>query len=139
MSREIKFRAWDSTAKLLRMSPDLVIAEGAPLLHNDDDALMQYTGLKDREGKEIYEGDVVEFVWFHNGTRDEVRQKLIENRGGPIKDRWAIAVFRGFGFRFKTVFPELNDGEKWIRMSKSDSESVEIIGNIYENPELLDP
>ena len=75
--------------------------------------LMQYTGLKDKNGKEIYDGDVVELE-TENSTQ-----------------RWEVCFYDGsFGFarddHFIT-FGYVNHG----------SDGIEVIGNIYENPNLL--
>ena len=79
----------------------------------------QYTGLKDKNWKEIYEGDIVEYLdasWF---SQDDV-----------WINRWIVEF----------------DLREWINFTNRDSvemedidfdEEVEIIGNIYENPELL--
>ncbi len=74
--------------------------------------LMQYTGLKDKNGKEIYEGDLVK----------------VEGAGGePLQIVWNTTQLCGFAYQagaFYHGFIEPDD-------------SIEVIGNIYENPELL--
>lgn len=123
MKREIKFRAWDS--KKERMFPvyglgnDFVTEDtidGVDPGHNaftgeelkERIILMQYTGLKDKNGKEIYEGDIVE---------NEFGKKLVEWRDG------------GFVYleRFMTIFLQHEEVSK-----------LEVIGNIYENKELIE-
>jgi uncharacterized phage protein (TIGR01671 family) len=73
---------------------------------------MQFTGLKDRNGREIYEGDVVR----HEPLGYERRTESL------------VEFFEG-GF---LPFSDSDDGAPY-----PDPEKVEIIGNIYENPELL--
>jgi len=96
-----------------------VIALNETIDHNKPtDILMQYTGLKDKNGKEIYEGDVVEWVW-ENGNiyREVVKWKEI-----PTEETSC------FGFEFSGDLISKYGGR----------DTVEIIGNIYENPELLE-
>ena len=77
----------------------------------DPAELMQYIGLKDKNGKEIYEGDIVRF-WF---VGDEFI-RLVE---------WSVPQ-AGFVAGFS------------VDLGKVDGTSaVEVIGNIYENPELI--
>jgi hypothetical protein len=60
MNREIKFRIWDG--KEMRERPPLnewEMEDGEFWVENCDNPIMQYTGLKDKNGKEIYEGDIL--------------------------------------------------------------------------------
>jgi hypothetical protein len=100
--REIKFRAWDKDRKKM-IGPFHVgsmLAEYRP-------PEMQYTDLKDRNGKEIYEGDIIVF--------DE-SMPIEMDRGCWTCKRKGKASMLLFGV----------------------NEQSEVIGNIYENPELLD-
>jgi uncharacterized phage protein (TIGR01671 family) len=115
--REIKFRAWDSEQYEMSYSDPLDDLERAyswfrELEDRDVKAsgnieLMQYTGLKDKNGKEIYEGDIVK-----GGAETVVME-------------WKNEMWTEEGYI--TGFSELSEG----------ANCYEIIGNLYENPELL--
>ena len=121
--REIKFRAWDgklmhTVSGLSWMQGGLIfygpgVGEGICEAHpkfdwKADTVLMQYTGLKDKNGSEIFEGDVVDI--------DGCKNRVVE-----WDEDWC-------GFYLSR---ELNPVGYFL------SEEYEIIGNIYENPELL--
>jgi len=121
--REIKFRAWDKVEKYLSKPFQLEdidngeIEEGTILLSECE--LMQYTGLKDKNGKEIYEGDI--YKDYYAGKckpKEEKFGKITIWEGEPT-----IKVFRDI--RNSSYFKGV------------DLRYYEVIGNIYENPELL--
>ena len=130
--REIKFRAWDGRKMYyldLYQTPsydepvDIVFRDREyeeqgwidSHLTEVTSFLMQYTGLEDKNGKEIYEGDILDFV------------HLCGVRPAPI-------FWRNGGFWVAVNDPGYED--RWI---VPDPEECEVIGNIYENPELLNP
>lgn len=80
--------------------------------------LMQYTGLKDKNGVEIFEGDVV--IAWSQGVKGifEIKRR--------IDGLWLL-------------YPAWKDGQFWYLSPTEDGrETIEIIGNIYENPDLLE-
>ena len=144
--REIKFRAWDGK----RLRADILVQYGKAYYeqNSDDDAcvevcadgkkewyyrdwatykekdwtLEQYTGLKDSNGTEIYEGDIVK-------VRDD--WELFGFMAGEIRP----IVFKAGGFRLALAKGRASNNAlgHWLE----DGKDVEVIGNIHENPELL--
>ena len=119
--REIKFRAW-SRGKMHYF--DLFANDQYYLLGQDEGNIefnapvMQYTGLKDGNGVEIYEGDILELVY---GIP-------------PIK---AILTVVKRDAAFKTICKNAQPKELYLGELKLELDIMEVIGNIYENPELL--
>ena len=119
MSREIKFRAWDKeNEKMMKVSSlhlenkEISVKENGTFHLFRMQDLMQYTGLKDKNGKEIYEGDI---VVLNN----------IEN------DNMCIVRYEHSSYRL----------EGWsLREDLSNVEDrfLEVVGNIYENKNLLE-
>lgn len=134
MNREIKFRAWDKNKKVMFSEITLEdIADqfdaGYSFLMQDDDRLpnshnwkkevdwMQYTGLKDKNGTDIFEGDLLR----HYNSRMEVNEgdEAIEVKFGLIQDE--ISVFGWYGISW---WDDDKEGSNLLR--------CEVIGNIYE-------
>lgn len=113
--REIKFRAWDGEKMI---SPDSIDRNGVAhwkenSIPETSKTLMQYTGLKDSKGTEIYEGDILtggfEIKWCNHGYDDTLAFHPIDK----------------------------NDNHVNYYYGGWDAEDFEVIGNIHENPELL--
>ena len=155
--REIKFRAWDKSKnemfcydnqcgiKQLNFTQNMSI-ESVELfeylpnqsfafkaLEINDVELMQYTGLKDKNDVEIYEGDVVK--WGHIKNREECWHRVAFVELFPCLQFHILYYIDG-----ETL--EKKQGDNYIFgysnfIYKDTHNSLEVIGNIYENLELL--
>lgn len=119
--REIKFRVWDRDAK--QFISNWVIDQNGFLSGNSDLTpyeIIQYTGLKDKNGTEIYEGDIV---------------KSSEQYG-----ELGMVTFNTHNFAHIPGFHICDKEGKSLNYYygvATSNEEDEIVGNIYENPELL--
>ena len=118
--RELKYRVYDKTEKCYSDKAFSIDQLGICYVQDEDGygeeideeryIIEQYTGLKDKNGKEIYEGDIVEYDWYvRNDKAYRVKEKV---------------VFDDMGARL---------GNDRIR----NCSNVEVIGNIHENADLL--
>ena len=92
----------------------------------DYETLGQYTGLKDKNGKEIYEGDILRNVYYKFSND--------ENGNKGYKEEILKVVYRGCGFIYELI--KINELEDYLGEDVNDF--IEVIGNIYDNPELLE-
>lgn len=114
--RKVEFRAWEKNLKEMIEVDDIdfkvgVINSSGIWRFFDEIELMQYTGLKDRNGKKIFEGDIL-----------KVYDDFLE---GSL---YGIVRFRNGRFYLSTTKSYYN--ESWIYF--------EVVGNIYENKDLLE-
>lgn len=118
--RDIKFRAWDIKNNRMLKDATILFDDNWTNPFTDKDYIcMQYTGLKDKNGKEVYEGDIVE-----TNIQDGIYEV---SYGEEIFD----GAYRYTGIILKGC-SEFSTGQKEF------SEFVEVVGNIYENKELLE-
>jgi len=116
--RPLKFRGWNKVTKRMidpqKLTPLALNSEckdlkGVFLPFHDDIELMQFTELHDVHNKEIWEGDIVKKIWHKTYSENKVVA-------------WGISGWYPF---------EYNGGGEF------DANDIEVIGNIYENRELL--
>lgn len=135
MNREIKFRAWDKKNKAMRdiwsitwdftpVTPKMILACNPVIntqyaLDEGEFEIMQFTGLKDKNGNEIYEGDIVRMFTHFN--------HLVDFNEGAF-GYWYNSVVEYF------ISFQSNKNFEW---KNNQSDELEIIGNIYQHPELL--
>lgn len=137
MKRQIKFRVWDKRAKVMIYSNKgyqghfIIDLNGE--FHNlqngsggDDYIVQQYTGLKDKNGKEVYEGDIV---------YDRVSSNVDDER----MDYFEVSYNEEYSAFILLQLKPDEAGQhwkswNWIRNIKSYGE---VVGNIFENPKLI--
>lgn len=125
-----KFRAYDGGSLSRMYQPEDVMVGGGNIWINDEDfdagewivnndlELMQSTGLHDKNGQEIFEGDVVRQVRTQPTTENETITGVVT----MLEGAWSI----------------VNDNKQLASVLWSETAENEIIGNIYENPQLLE-
>ena len=124
-----KFRAWDKSHKRIIDVSSINFRDGTiqeetryavnRKVYLDDVVLMQYTGVKDKDGVEIYEGDILEVEKNEDGTYK-----------GTINGNVFFDRFQGYSSKIKVAgMHDVNTIRYW-------NNHIRIIGNVYENPEL---
>lgn len=120
MNREIKFRAWDKERKVMEncisINPFFVSDCDRRTWKHNEVELMQYTGLKDKNGKEIYEGDIC------NCREYECFGKVEWNN--EEAGFYFCVVLEGGGFEEEHLYDYADE--------------LEVIGNVFEDGDLLD-
>lgn len=152
MSREIKFRVWDKDLKKMHIcgenqhdSISFSYPENEAHYYNLQNGcgsstdgsgtyeLMQYTGLKDKNGMEIYEGDII--YWeINNGVGIESYTAIVKWSEDLVEEGWNQTYKWLVGYTgnyYRGSYDELSTPAAY-------NEALQVIGNIYENPELLE-
>jgi len=119
--RDIKFRIWDGKEMLndwLVLSQALTMVVATQLARSGI-VVMQYTGLRDKNGKDIYEGDLFG----------------IKNRSGELEIVGEV-IFDTDLAQFTIKYTNGGWGELWQHLIAPTNKAKDVIGNIYENPDL---
>jgi uncharacterized phage protein (TIGR01671 family) len=150
MMREIKFRAWHKKSKLFLISDRLINKNTVPVLsHRKTFSLdqkhvvfQQFTGLKDKNNREIYEGDIVlaRNLWGGSpSVYERVKPQFVEVK---YLVEWSSAQWHLQGLNEKSAGVFTERYGDWYRhypiLDQPDIYGIDVIGNIYENPELLE-
>ena len=119
MSREIKFRAWDKHHNSMEYINDLYwfVENGIHDFNDDNYIFMQNTGLKDKNGKEIYDSDIVKVTWGSG--------KIVF---------YEVKYCESLGYHFLRDTKNKEDDDI---ICIYDYNQMDVIGNVFDNPELL--
>jgi uncharacterized phage protein (TIGR01671 family) len=149
MNRELKFRIWDKISKTLiydNLSPfwfhipraingqDEIEGESnlislSEILAHPDFVAQQYTGLQDKNGKEIFEGDIIEHT-FSKTTDDETSIHFGSKLNGSVSFCNHLCAYI-----LTIISDDRHNGDTFQLMNHAPSKKI--IGNVFENPELI--
>ena len=135
MNREIKFRAWDNNTKIMIYPGDIAgwlnqtpLSNGDLINWFEDETLMQYTGQKDSNDKEIYEGDIIKV-----SLTDNAGQVIVPETVGTVEYK-ATKLHGTPGFYGVRSEEGAMFSRVWFEINMVGSQgTIEVIGNIYES------
>lgn len=148
-NREIKFRAWDKNKNCFIpndvwavlttdcsafgiMLRDWENYREGEYFYKESQELMRYTGLKDKNGKEIYEGDIVRSDGSMDFSTPTAQSKSVREIYKMPSGFTGVRINNQFD---KSIFSSASNWSNYTLFNIRGS--LEIIGNIFENPELL--
>lgn len=145
MKRELMFRCWDKEIKVMKSWEDISMGTTQPIGYfftRHDFEIMQFTGLLDKNGVRIYEGDILQ---LHCSTEDGVIEKTkIKASVEWNEDRFIVnipdKIVKVIGGASNGKMLSWREIHSWTGMHTCLTQwqsKLEVIGNIYENPELI--
>jgi uncharacterized phage protein (TIGR01671 family) len=151
MTREIKFRAYDKERKKIKFFDlkeiyadcyhNVGFLKNAPHQHENDGweqfELMRFTGLLDKNGKEIYEGDIISTPHFFNWTITGYEKRKVFFKDGAFGVKENEHGFIALKSLFKGVESSKTYISNYGEVYREFQPVFEVIGNIYQNPELI--
>ena len=149
--RDIKFRVWDKESKTMNRVRRLDFLGNRIKVNNDIDfvlnmndkenqniILMQYTGIKDINGKEIYEGDILSYKHIVYTDCSETEIEKVEDEAFIEIINYApiASITKAHSENVKCFAYDIINNQCLLIGLKS--EEIEVIGNVYENEDLLE-
>lgn len=140
----LRFRAWDKETKTMNGMAEIYRNRNQEIElrpRDEDIILMQSTGLKDKNGKEIFEGDILKFndEWADYGNEGYVDGFFEGINYVEIYGETACFIFGKTKIPESSLFYYVNEEHLMFQEVIADNKfEFEVVGNIYENPELLE-
>ena len=136
--REIKFRCWFDNHMFKVVDIDFsykrINLVGADIISFKDGILMQYTGLNDKNEKEIYEKDIIRYL----NNKGYYEYCIVHYSGGAFRlaeiyESRTLLNYEARGYRYENSLCR-----RLSSKFRKHTEEFEVIGNVYETPEFLD-
>lgn len=134
--REFKFRAWDKNQKKMKdvwlnKLIDRFGVQGSNVFDNDDYEVMQWTGYKDRDNKDIYEGDII------SSPNGQIKKALIYFSQATFWYKEWDEMYEEWHHSEMGWCEQYGSKEIGILHWSANRIALKVIGNVFEHPELM--